>query len=415
MSNINNKIIVGLDLGSSKIVSLLGLIKDNKELEIIGISEFESAGIRKGVIVNLESTINCIKNVIKELELMSGYKIDSVYVGISGSNIESKDSFSTHNLNGSYISQKDLNTAINSTKEFNIPNEKNIVHTISKEFVVDGERGIKDPTGMNCYRLETNVLHILANISSIQNINKCITQNNLMLDGIIFNPLASSSAILSQDEKELGVVLVDIGFGTSDIIIFYNGSPVYTLSIPIGGDYISKDLSLCLKTPYKEAESLKKMHGMAWTKNVNRNEMIQVASVNGRNPFEVQKIKVIEVIEARLFTMLKFIWDKIEKSTYIKKINSGLVLTGGTSLLPDIDIYFESLINLPVRVAKPNLNVGLKQIVNNPKYSTVYGLLNYATSNPLLDSKNLVKNNNKLFSNFSKKVINVYNDLFGGF
>jgi len=408
----NNKVLVGLDLGSSKIAALLGLINDDKNIEIIGVAQFDSDGIRKGVIVNLENTISCIRKVVDELQIMSGYKIESVYVGISGSNIESKDSFSTHSLNGAYITQKDLKFAINATKEINLPNEKNIIHTISKEFIVDGEKGIKDPTGMSCYRLETKVLHILANSSSVQNINKCIMQNNLILDGIIFNPLASSSCLLSQDEKELGVVLVDIGSGTSDIIIFYNGSPIYTSSIAIGGEYITRDLSVCLKTPYKEAEFLKKTFGMASSKNVNRSEMIKVSSVGGRDSFEIQKLKLVEVIEARLNRILNYIWDNVEKSGHLKKLNSGVVLTGGTSLLPDIDIYFESLINLPVRVSKPSIEKGLKKTVNNPKYSTSYGLINYAVNNPTLVSKEILKKNKKLFSNISNKVTNLYNDLF---
>lgn len=396
MSN-NRELIASVDIGSNKVACAVAYIKQNRDLDIIGLGSATSTGVRKGTIVNIEDTVASIKKAVIEAELISGCHVETVYVSISGSHIESVSNFSSSNIRG-YISTKDIINAKNeASKVKNLPPDKKIIHTLLKGYEVDKEKGIKDPTGMSGSRLETKLQIITASNASCQNIVKCINQCGLDVNEVVYGALASSEAVLTEDEKDLGVALIDMGEGVNDLVIFKDGCIVYTGSVLFGGSYITKDISSCLKTPYLEAEKLKKEAGSAWTKYINKNEYVLVSAVGGRPASKKLKIELVEIIEARVRETTKLLWDLILKSEFAKKIPSGIVITGGSSLLPYLDDYCEYLLDIPVRVAKPTLSRGIKTIINSPLYSTAVGLLIYGSKS--LDGGSTTNTTNFISSN----------------
>ena len=370
----NNDIIVGLDLGTTKICALVGKVKDNG-IDIIGIGSSPSSGIKKGIIVDIDAAIEATRYAIKEAELMSGYKIDNVYAGISGSHVSSFNDEGMCALKGQTVTQKHIDRAIEVAQTTKMDPNRHVLHVIPRQFIIDGQRGIKSPIGMSGQRLESMVHIVTANAASVDNIRRCAERAGVYVSEIVLETIASSYAVLSEDEKELGVALLDIGGGTSDLTMFYEGSVVYSAVIPIGGNHITQDIAQCLRTPPYAAEELKKSYGYALASMVERDSYVDIPVVGGRGSQNIPKNLLAEVIEARMKETLTIINSELRKSEYYQLFSSGIVLTGGTSLLKGIVELSDMIFDMPVRKGCPTNFGGLKNIVQNPIYSTAVGLI----------------------------------------
>ncbi len=375
-----NGYIVGFDIGTKKTSALIGEMTEDKKIEIIGIGTSESRGLRKGVVVNLEATINAIKKAQEESELMAGVEIDSAFIGISGAHIKSFNSRGVIAVSSKNrkISKDDINRVIEQAKAVSIPPDREIIHVIPQEFVVDEQDGIENPLGMNGIKLEVNVHIITSAITSVQNLRTCVARAGIEIEDIILNQIATSSSTLTHDEKELGVGLIDIGGGTTEIAIFERGSLWYTSIIPIGGDNFTNDIAVGLRTPIPEAEKIKKKYGCMSSSLGEEEDTIEVPSVGrGKKPRVLSRQILADIIQPRAEEIFRLVDNDIKRMGYEKSLNSGIVLTGGTALLEGIEEIAEEIFDLPVRVGNPNGVGGLIDRVGNPDYSTSVGLLIY--------------------------------------
>lgn len=373
------KLIVGLDIGTSKVVAIVGEVSASGDIDIIGVGNQKSRGLKKGVVVNIEATVNSIKKAIEEAELMSGCQIHSVYTGIAGSHIRSLNSHGIVAIRDKEVNHSDVDRVIDAARAVAISADQKIIHILPQEFIIDDQDGIKEPVGMSGVRLEAKVHMVTGAVSAAQNIIKCIRRCGLEVDDIILEQLASSQAVLSDDEKDLGVCLVDIGGGTTDIAIFSNGSIVHTAVIPIAGDQVNNDIAVALRTPTQNAEDLKIRYGCSLTKMADVGDLVHVPSVGERPSKQLSRKILAEVIEPRYEELYLLIKEEIRRSGFEDAIASGLVLTGGSSLLPGAIELAEEIFHMPVRLGVPQNIKGLSNIVSDPGYSTGVGLLQYGS------------------------------------
>jgi cell division protein FtsA len=368
------KLIVGLDIGTTKVCAVIGEWTDGG-IEIIGIGSHESEGLRKGVVVNIDSTIESIRKAVEEAEIMSGCNIKSVYVGIAGGHIKSFNSYGIVAVKGNEVDETDVKRAMEAAKAIAMPLDREVLHIIPQHYIVDDQDGVRDPIGMSGVRLEVKVHIVTGAVTSIQNIIKSVNGVGLEVNDIILEPLAASDAVLSPDEKELGVALVDIGGGTTDIAVYSEGSIKHSAVLPLGGGYLTNDIAVGLRTPVTEAEKVKIKYGCAYTPLIPQDEMIEVPSVGGREPRRVSRQVLGGIIEPRMDEILNLVCREIVKSGYEERLAAGIVLTGGTSLLNGVSELSEQIFNMPVRCGVPTGIGGVAEIVNSPLYATAIGLI----------------------------------------
>ena len=374
-------ILVGLDVGTTKICTIVAEVVDGKRIDIIGIGTHPSEGLKKGMVVNIESTVNSIKRSIEEAELMAGVDIGSVYTGIAGGHIQGLNSRGVIAVKDQEVSRSDIERVLEAAKTQAIPQDREILHVLPQEYIVDSQDGIKVPLGMSGVRLEVLVHIITGAVTAAQNIEKSIRQAGLEMAEMILQPLASSEAILTPEEKELGVAVVDIGGGTTDIATFVDGGIRHTAVLPIGGTHFTNDIAIGLRTPRAEAEKIKIRFGCASTDLVKEKEKIQVPSVGGRPPRQLSRQILAEIIEPRAEEIFSLVAQEIEKMGDEDRIASGVVITGGSSSLSGIIEAGERVLGLPVRIGTPAGIGGLVDVVNAPSFSTGVGLTLYAFRN----------------------------------
>jgi cell division protein FtsA len=369
--------IVGLDIGTTKICAVVGQLTETG-IDIVGIGTRPSTGLRKGAVINIDSTVEGIQRAIEEAELMAGCDISSAYVGVAGSHVRSFNSSGVVSVKHSEIDRNDIERVIDAAKAISIPADRQVIHLIPQDFIIDGQDGIKDPIGMSGVRLEGKIHIVTGSASSTQNLVKCANRSGINVSELILEPIASAEAVLSEDEKELGVALVDIGGGTSDICIFVGGALVHTGVINVGGNHITNDIAVGLRTPQSEAEKLKIRHGCCLKEMIAPEETIEVPGVGGRHPRIVSRRLVAEIIEPRTEEMFQLIKTEIEKTGYTDVLGSGVVITGGASMLEGMPELAEMVFDMPVKRGYPFGMGGLRDVVNSPKFATGVGLLKYA-------------------------------------
>lgn len=372
-----NDFLVGLDIGTTKICAIVGQITETG-IDIVGIGTRPSTGLRKGAVINIDSTVEGIQRAIEEAELMAGCEIGSAYVGVAGNHVRSFNSSGVVSVKNKEIDKDDIDRVIDAAKAIAIPADRQVIHLIPQDFIIDGQDGIKEPIGMNGVRLEGKIHIITASSSSTQNLIKCANRAGISVNELVLEPIASAEAVLSDDEKELGVAVVDIGGGTSDICIFVGGALVHTGVINIGGNHITNDIAVGLRTPQTEAEKIKIRHGCCLKDLIAAEETIEVPGVGGRQPRIVARKLLAEIIEPRAEEMFQLIRAEIEKTGYTDLIGSGVVITGGASLLEGMPELAEMVLEMPVKRGYPFGMGGMRDIVNSPKFATGVGLLKYA-------------------------------------
>ncbi len=369
--------IVGLDIGTSKVVAIVGDISPEGDLSIVGLGSHKSVGLKKGVVVNIESTVQSIQRAIEEAELMAGCQIHSVYVGIAGSHIRSLNSHGIVAIKDREVYTQDLDRVIDAAQAVAIPADQRILHILPQEYLIDEQDGVKEPLGMSGVRLEAKVHLVTCAVNAAQNIEKCIRRCGLEVEDIILEQLSSSYAVLTDDEKELGVCLVDIGGGTTDIAIFTEGAIRHTGVIPIAGDQVTNDIAMALRTPTQHAEEIKIRYACALAKLTGIEETIKVPSVGDRPSRDLSRQALAEVVEPRYDELFTLVQAELRRSGFEDLIAAGIVLTGGTSKMEGAVDLAEEIFHMPVRLGAPQNIQGLKDIVNNPIYSTGVGLLLY--------------------------------------
>ena len=372
-----SKMIVGLDIGTSKVVAIVGSISPEGVLEIVGIGSHRSSGLKKGVVVNIESTVQSIRRAVDEAELMAGCQIHSVYAGIAGSHIRSMNSHGIVAIKDREVYTQDLERVIDAAQAVAIPADQKVLHILPQEFLIDEQEGVKEPLGMSGVRLEAKVHLVTCAVNAAQNIEKCIRRCGLEVEDIILEQLASSYSVLTEDEKELGVCMVDIGGGTSDIAIFTEGSIRHTGVIPIAGDQVTNDIAMALRTPTPHAEDIKIRYACALAKLTGADETIKVPSVGDREPRDLSRQALAEVVEPRYDELFTLVQAELRRSGFEDLIAAGIVLTGGTSKMEGVVELAEEIFHMPVRLGSPQGVSGLVDIVTNPIYATGVGLLQY--------------------------------------
>ncbi len=375
MSKEYKDLIVGLDIGTSKVVAVVAEMLPDGHYQVIGMGQHESKGLKKGVVVNIETTVNSIQRALEEAELMADCKIGIVYTGIAGSHIKSFNSSGMVAIKDKEVGAMDVARVIETAKAVSIPGDQQILHVLTQEFIVDGQEDVREPLGMSGMRLEVKVHIVTGAVSAAQNIVKCVRRCGLEVQDLILQPLASSLAVLTEDEKELGVVLVDIGGGTTDIAIFTGGAIRHTAVIPIAGDQITSDIAMALRTPTADAEDIKLRHGAAKQVLTNPEDMIEVPGIGERGPRTLSRQALAAVIEPRVEELFALVHQVVRDSGYEELLSSGVVLTGGTALMDGMVELGEDIFLKPVRIGVPDYHGGLSDVVRSPRYSTVMGLL----------------------------------------
>jgi cell division protein FtsA len=376
-SSISHQMIVGLDIGTSKVVAIVGELTPEGDMEIVGIGSHPSKGLKKGVVVNIESTVQSIQRAVEEAELMAGCQIHSVYAGIAGNHIRSLNSHGIVAIRDREVFQPDVERVIDAAQAVAIPADQQILHILPQEYVVDTLEGVKEPLGMSGVRLEAKVHLVTCAVNAAQNIEKCIKRCGLEVEDIILEQVASGYSVLTEDEKELGVCLVDIGGGTSDIAIFNDGAIRHTAVIPIAGDQVTNDIAMALRTPTPNAEELKIKYACALATLTGENETIKVPGVAGRPDRDLSRQTLAEVVEPRYDELFTLIQAELRRSGFESLVAAGIVLTGGTSKMEGVVELAEEIFHMPVSIGRPQGVAGLADIVKNPIYSTAVGLLLY--------------------------------------
>ena len=371
--------VVGLDIGTTKTCAVIGFLNENKQIEVVGVGVAPSRGLKSGVIVNIDNTVASIIKAIDDAELMGGCEVNSVFVGITGQHIKGENSrgvVAVANRNRT-ITPVEMKRVIEAAQAIVIPMDREIIHVLSKEFTVDDQTGIKDPIGMSGVRLEAEVHIITGSTTSIQNLVKSVNKAGFVCNDIVFSPLASAESTLSRDEKDLGVALVDIGGGTTDIMVFIEGGVAYSAVLGIGGIHVTNDISIGLRTPIDSAEVIKKKYGCAVVDLVDASETIEVPSVGGRAPRRLFRHELAQIIEPRVIEIMEMVDNELAKSGKKEILAAGVVLTGGGSMIEGTVDAAERVLNMPVRVGLPENIVGLKDVVSTPMYANGVGLLRY--------------------------------------
>jgi len=370
----SKNLIVGLDIGTSKIVAIVAEVTEDG-LNVIGMGTQPSRGLKKGVVVNIEATMASIQRVLEEAELMADCRISEVYTGIAGSHIRSLNSSGMVAIKEKEVTQADIDRVVDTAKAIAIPNDQQVLHILPQEFIIDGQEDVREPLGMSGVRLEVKVHIVTGAVSAVENITKCVRRCGIEVRDIILQPLASARAVLNDDEKDLGVCLMDIGGGTTDIAVFAGGAIRHTAVIPIAGDQVTNDIAMTLRTPTKEAEELKLRYGCALRQLADPNEVIEVPGVGERAPRKLSRPMLAEVIEPRIEELYSLVQAELRRSGFEELLSSGIVLTGGSALLAGMTELGEEVFHLPVRVGIPSYVGGLSEVVRNPRYATSVGLL----------------------------------------
>jgi cell division protein FtsA len=371
----NKDLIVGLDIGTSKIVAMVAEVPLEGGINIIGMGASPSRGLKKGVVVNIEATVSAIQRALEDAELMANCKITHVYTGIAGSHIRSINSHGMVPIRDREVSQADVDRVIETARAVNISTDQQVLHVLPQEYVIDGQEGVREPLGMSGVRMEVKVHIVTGAVSAAQNIVKCVRRCGLEVSDLILQPLASSYAVLNDDEKDLGVCLVDIGGGTTDIAVFTRGAIQHTAVIPIAGDQITNDIAQTLRTPTREAEDLKIQQGIALRQLADAREMIEVPGIGDRGPRMLSRQLLSEVIEPRVEELFNLVLAELRRSGFEQQISSGIVLTGGSSQMRGMVELAEEVFHLPVRLGMPEYVGGLSERVRSPRYATSVGLL----------------------------------------
>ena len=369
------KLIVGLDIGTSKVVSIVGEVGGDGELKVVGLGSHPSRGLKKGMVVDIESTVQSIQRAVEEAERMAGCQIHSVYAGIAGSHIRSLNSHGIVAIRDREVFQHDLERVIDAARAVAIPADQKILHILPQEYVIDSQEGIKEPLGMSGVRLEAKVHLVTCAVNAAQNIEKCIRRCGLDVDDIILEQLASSYSVLTDDERELGVCIVDIGGGTTDIAIFTEGAIRHTGVIPIAGDQVTNDIAMALRTPTQYAEEIKIKYACALAQLAGADQTIRVPGVGERSSRELSRQALAEVVEPRYDELFTLVQAEIRRSGFEELLGAGIVLTGGTSRMEGAIELAEEIFHMPVRLGVPAGVQGMMDIVRNPIYATAVGLL----------------------------------------
>jgi cell division protein FtsA len=371
----SKNLIVGLDIGTSKIVAIVAEVKPGGELEIIGMGQHPSRGLKKGVVVNIDSTVHSIQRALEEAELMADCKIKDVYAGIAGSHIKSFNSNGMVAIKDKEVTASDVDRVIETARAMPIPADQEILHILTQEFVIDGQDGIREPIGMSGMRLEVKTHIVTGAVSAAQNIVKCVRRCGLEVNDLVLQPLASSYAVLSEDEKDLGVCLIDIGGGTTDIAVWTQGAIRHTSVIPIAGDQVTNDIAMALRTPTREAEDIKCKYGCALSQLADVSENLDVAGVDDRPSRKLSRRALADVIQPRVEELYELIQNELRRAGFEEVLSSGIVLTGGASVMPGMVELGEEIFHMPVRLGNPKYSGSLADVVQSPRFSTAYGLL----------------------------------------
>jgi len=373
-------LIVGLDIGTSKVVAIVGEVRPDRTIEIVGFGSHPSRGLKKGVVVNIDTTVESIQRAIDEAELMAGCRIHSVFAGIAGSHIRGLNSHGVAEIRDKEVSAEDMDRALHAARAMAIPSDQKVLHVLPQEFTVDGQSGIRDPVGMSGVRLEVNVHVVTASLSAAENVIKCVKRCGLAVDDLILEQLAAAHAVLTEDEKGLGVCLVDVGGGTTDIAVFQEGSIRYTKSIPIAGDQITNDIAVTMRTPTQYAEEIKVKYACALGLLANADETIEVPSVGDRPPRRLARQSLAAIVEPRYRELFELVHAELRRGGFVNErgevaLPAGVVLTGGSSKMEGATDLAEELFHAPVRLGAPQHVSGLADVVRNPIHATGVGLL----------------------------------------
>ncbi len=371
-----DELIVGLDLGTTKICAVVGE-PTSEGINIVGVGTYPSIGLRGGVVVNIDQTVHSIRKAVEEAELMAGCEISAVYAGVAGTHVQSLNSHGVIAVKGREVNQTDVDRVLDAAKTIALPFDRQVLHVLPQQFIVDDQEGIQNPLGMAGVRLEAKVHIITGAVSAVQNIIKCCEKAGLHVLDVVLESLASSESVLDADEKHLGVALVDIGGGTSDVAVFLDHAIRYSCVVGLGGNHITSDISVGLRTSMDEAEKIKKKYGFALVEWVNSQDMIEVGSVGGQKPRQLAQSILTQIIEARVEEIMKIIEWELVRSGYVESLHAGVVLTGGVALLQGIRELAERTFDLPVRIGVPYRFGGLGDVVKNPIYATATGLILY--------------------------------------
>jgi len=371
----NKNLVVALDIGTSKVACLVSEVHADGSLEVLGMGSHESKGLKKGVVVNIEATVAAIQRALEEAELMADCKIASAFVGIAGSHIRSFNSTGMVAVKDREVGPLDVERAVETARAVNIPTDQQILHVLRQEFIIDGQEDVREPIGMSGVRLEVKVHIVTGAVSAAQNIIKCVRRCGIEVSDLILQPLASSRAVLSEDEKDLGVCLLDIGAGTTDIAVFTHGAIRHTAVVPIAGDQITNDIAMALRTPTADAETLKIRHGVALRQLADPNQMLEVPGIGERGSRSLSRQTLAEVIEPRVEELYSLVQQALRESGFEELLSSGVVLSGGSSVMQGMVELGEEIFHMPVRIGVPRYAGGLAEVVRAPRYATAVGLL----------------------------------------
>jgi cell division protein FtsA len=371
----DKNLIVGLDIGTSKIVAIVAELQPEGTLKVIGLGQHISRGLKKGVVVNIESTMQSIQRALEEAELMADCKINNVYTGIAGSHIKSINSHGMVKIKDAEGSQMDVDRVIETARAIALPADQQILHILTQEFIIDGQEDVREPLGMSGMKLEVKVHIVTGAVAAAQNIVKCIKRCGIEVSDLILQPLASSLAVLTEDEKELGVCLVDIGGGTTDIAVFKQGAIRHTAVVPIAGDQMTNDVAVAFRTPTQSAEDIKIKHGCALRQLADPREVVEVPGVDGRDPRQLSVQTLAEVLEPRVVELYELVLNELRRSGMEEMIASGIVITGGSAMMRGMVELGEEIFHMPVRLGMPRYVSGLSEVVSNPRYATSVGLV----------------------------------------
>lgn len=371
----DKNLIVGLDIGTSKIVALVAELQADGEAKVIGLGQHISRGLKKGVVINIDSTMQSVQRALEEAELMANCKINNVYTGIAGSHIKSLNSHGMVKIKDAEVSQMDVDRVVETARAIALPADQQILHILTQEFIIDGQEDVREPLGMSGMKLEVKVHIVTGAVAAAQNIVKCIKRCGIDVSDLILQPLASSLAVLTEDEKELGVCLVDIGGGTTDIAVYKQGAIRHTAVVPIAGDQMTNDVAVAFRTPTQSAEEIKIKHGCALGELVDAREMIEVPGVDGRDPRQLSVGTLAEVLNPRVKELYELVLAELRRSGMEQMIASGIVITGGAAMMKGMVELGEEIFHMPVRLGLPRHIGGLSEVVSNPRYSTAVGLV----------------------------------------
>ncbi|MGA1846322.1 cell division protein FtsA [Deferribacter abyssi] len=407
-----DEIVVGLDIGTTKICTVVGKKNEVDSIDIIGVGTAPSTGLRKGVVINIDATVNAIRKAVDEAEKMSGVQIKSATVGIAGGHIKSFNSRGIIAVKNKEVTKKDVERVIESASAVDIPIGSEVLHVIPQQFILDGQSEIKDPIGMNGVRLEVDVHIVTGAVTSAQNIMKSCERAGISVNDIVLEQLASSEAVLNEDEKEIGVCLIDGGGGTTDMVVFKKGAIHHTAVLQLGGNNFTRDLSIGLNTPESEAEKIKKNFGCVWLDRILDDEVVEVPSVGGRPPRKISRAVLTQILQARAEEIFQMFLGELQKNDLLEMLGAGIVVTGGISNFEGIEELAASVFEMPVRVGKPQFIGGLTDIVNDPIFATGVGLAIYAAKHGKVGEKISRGSDEKVFNKIFERMKSWFSEFF---